>query len=100
MYDYCTRVYEYECLVTSFVFNIVDILGLAAPDWFFSSQIFHFVTNILSSLNSAFKIFFCTQTHSLGSVRSQYLFSIMIPKKLARGMIELDPRGGLFWRIY
>jgi hypothetical protein len=54
----------YECLVTSFVFSIVDILGLAAPELFFSSQSFHFVTNILSSLNSAFMIFCCTQTHT------------------------------------
>jgi hypothetical protein len=37
MYDYCIRVCEYECLVTSFVFSIVDILGLVAPKWFFSS---------------------------------------------------------------
>jgi hypothetical protein len=42
----------------------VDFLGLAAPDWFFSSQSFYFVTNILSYLNSAFKIFVCTQTHT------------------------------------
>jgi hypothetical protein len=62
-------------VVTSFVFSIVDILGLAAPEWFFSSQSFQFVTNILSSLNSIFKIFCCTQTHTLGFVRSQYLFS-------------------------
>jgi hypothetical protein len=63
-YDYCIRVCEYECLVTSFVFSIVDILGLAAPELFFSSQSFHFVTNILSSLYFVFKIFCCTNTHT------------------------------------
>jgi len=47
MYDYYIRVCEYECLVTSFVFGIVDILGLAAPEWFFSSQSFHFVNKYL-----------------------------------------------------
>jgi hypothetical protein len=31
---------------------------LAAPEWFFSSQSFHFVTNILSYLNSVFKDIF------------------------------------------
>jgi hypothetical protein len=27
-----SKVFEYECLVTSFIFGIVDILGLAAPE--------------------------------------------------------------------
>jgi hypothetical protein len=31
-----SEVCEYECFVTSFVFSIVDFLGLAAPEWFFS----------------------------------------------------------------
>jgi len=44
----------------------VDFLGLADPEWFFSSQSFHFITNILSYLYSAFKIFGSTQTHTLG----------------------------------
>jgi hypothetical protein len=44
----------------------VEFLGLAAPKWFFSSQSFHIVTNILSYLNSAFNIVGCTQTHTLG----------------------------------
>jgi hypothetical protein len=44
-----SEVCEYECLVTSFVFGIVDILGLAAPKWFFSSQSFHFIHKYLVS---------------------------------------------------
>jgi hypothetical protein len=44
-----SRVCEYECLITSFIFGIVDILGLAAPEWFFSLQIFHFVNKYLVS---------------------------------------------------
>jgi hypothetical protein len=40
---------EYKCLITSFVFGIVDILGLAAPKWFFSSQSLHFVNKYLVS---------------------------------------------------
>jgi hypothetical protein len=44
-----SKVWEYECLVTSFVFDIVDILSLAAPEWFFSSQSFHFVNKYLVS---------------------------------------------------
>jgi hypothetical protein len=40
---------EYECLVTSFVFGIVDILGLAAPEWFLYSQNFYFVNKYLVS---------------------------------------------------
>jgi len=43
------EVYEYECLVTSFVFGIMDILSLVAPEWFFSSQSFHFVNKYLVS---------------------------------------------------
>jgi hypothetical protein len=43
----------------------VDFLGLAAPEWFFSSQSFYFIKNILSYLHSAFKIFVCTETHTL-----------------------------------
>jgi hypothetical protein len=43
---------------------------LAAPNRVSTSS-----TNILSSLNSAFKIFCCTQTHTW-LFRSQYLFSI------------------------
>jgi len=35
-----SEVCEYECLVTSFVYGIVDILGSAASEWFFSSQSF------------------------------------------------------------
>jgi len=31
-----SRVCEYYYLVTSLVFSIVDILGLAALEWFFS----------------------------------------------------------------
>jgi hypothetical protein len=42
-----TEGYEYECHVISFVFGIVDILGLVAPEWFFSSQSFHFVNKYL-----------------------------------------------------
>jgi hypothetical protein len=30
-----SKVCAYECLVTRFVFGIVDILGLATPEWFF-----------------------------------------------------------------
>jgi len=45
---------------------IVEFLGLAAPEWFFLFIEFHFVTNILSYLNFAFKIFVCTQTYTLG----------------------------------
>jgi hypothetical protein len=48
-----SEVCEYECLKTSFVFGIVDILGLAAPEWF---------------LFFAFKIFYCTRTHTLKSL--------------------------------
>jgi hypothetical protein len=61
-----SEVCEYECLVTSFVFSIMDILGLAVLEWFFSSQSFHFVNNyhIFSFLFSAFKIFLLyTNTH-------------------------------------
>jgi len=42
-----SEVCEYECLVTSFIFGIVDILGLAAKEWFFYSQSFHFVNKYL-----------------------------------------------------
>jgi hypothetical protein len=44
-----SEVCEYECLVTSFILGIVDILGLAAPEWLFYSQSFHFVNNYLVS---------------------------------------------------
>jgi hypothetical protein len=44
-----SRVCEYECLVTSLVFSIVDILGSAALEWFFSSQSFHFINKYLVS---------------------------------------------------
>jgi hypothetical protein len=44
-----SEVYEYECLVTSFIFGIVDIFSLAAPKWFFSSQSFQFVNKYLVS---------------------------------------------------
>jgi hypothetical protein len=44
-----SEVCEYECLVTSFVFGIVDFLSLAAPKWFFSSQSFYFVNKYLVS---------------------------------------------------
>jgi hypothetical protein len=53
----------------------VNFLGLAAPEWFFSSQSFHIVINILSYSS---KIFCCTQTHTFGLIRSQYLFSIIL----------------------
>jgi hypothetical protein len=46
-----SEVCEYECLVTSFIFGIVDTLGLAAPKWFFSLQSFHFVNKYLVSFS-------------------------------------------------
>jgi hypothetical protein len=44
-----SEVCEYKYLVTSFVFSIMDILGLAALEWFVSSQSFHFVNKYLLS---------------------------------------------------
>jgi hypothetical protein len=43
---------------------IVNFLGLAAPEWFFSHRISTSLTNILSLLFSAFKIFCCIRTHT------------------------------------
>jgi hypothetical protein len=47
-------------------FWIVEFLGLAALEWFFSSQNFHFVNKYLVSfIFSAFKIFLLhTNTHT------------------------------------
>jgi hypothetical protein len=44
-----SEVCEYERFITSFVFGTVDILGLAAPEWFFSSQSFYFINKYLVS---------------------------------------------------
>jgi hypothetical protein len=44
--------------------SIVDFLGLAALEWFFSSENFHFLNKYLVLLFSAFKIFCCTRTHT------------------------------------
>jgi hypothetical protein len=48
-----------ECyyLVSSLVFEIVDILSLAAPEWFFSSLVSTLLTKILVLF--IFRIFFC-----------------------------------------
>jgi hypothetical protein len=35
-YDHCIGTCECYYLVSSFVFRIVEFLGLAAPEWFFS----------------------------------------------------------------
>jgi hypothetical protein len=56
---------------------IVNLLGLAAPEWFFSSQSSTSSTNILSLLFSAFKIFCCTQTHTW-LFRSHIFFPLFI----------------------
>jgi hypothetical protein len=54
-----SEVCEYECLITSFVFGIVDIMGLVAPEWFFYSQSFHFINKYLVFfLFLTFNIFF------------------------------------------
>jgi hypothetical protein len=44
-----SEVCEYERFITSFVFGTVDILGLAAPEWFFSSQSFYFINKYIVS---------------------------------------------------
>jgi hypothetical protein len=46
-------------------------VGLAALE-------FHFVRNIFSHLNSAFKIFVCTQTHTWFKLEVNKLFSILL----------------------
>jgi hypothetical protein len=77
-------------LYNFFCFWIVEFLGLAAPEWFFSSQSFHFVNKYLSFYFLHLKIFLLhTNTHTLGSFRSQYLFSIGIGAgKLVFGFIS------------
>jgi hypothetical protein len=35
-YDYCNEICDYDCLITSYFFWIVNFLGLASPKWFFS----------------------------------------------------------------
>jgi hypothetical protein len=57
-----------------FCFWIVECLGLAAPEWFFSSQSFHFVNKYLVFLFSAFKDIFVPHKCTHLVVRSQYLF--------------------------
>jgi hypothetical protein len=58
MYDYCIGLCEYDCFVTSFFFWIVDCLGLAAPEWFFSlvQKVYTSSPKYLCSLYFAFNI--------------------------------------------
>jgi hypothetical protein len=56
-------------------FWIVEFLGLAAPDRFFSLQSFHFVNKYLVFLFSAFKDIFVVHKHTHLVDKSQYLFS-------------------------
>jgi hypothetical protein len=61
-----SEVCEYECLVTSFVFDIVDILSLVAPEWFFSSQSLYFV-NKYSLFYFPYLRYFVVHEHTLGN---------------------------------
>jgi hypothetical protein len=59
-------------------FWIVDFLGLTAPEWFFLFIELPLRNKYLSHLNSAFKIFVCTQTHTWFKLEVNKLFSIGI----------------------
>jgi hypothetical protein len=73
-----SEVCECECLVTSFVFGIVDFLGLAALEWFFSSQSFHFVNKYLVSFYFPHLRYFVVHEHTLGCLEVIIYFSIGI----------------------
>jgi len=51
---------------------------LAAPKWFFLFVEFPLLNKYLSHLNSAFKIFVCTQTHTWFVLEVNKLFSILV----------------------
>jgi hypothetical protein len=51
---------------------------LATPEWFFLFIEFPFRNKYMSHLNSAFKIFVCTQTHTWFKLEVNKLFSIGI----------------------
>jgi hypothetical protein len=67
-----------ECyyLVSSFIFWIVEFLGLAAPEWFFSWLSFHFVNKNLCVIYFPLCLFLLTLcAHTCHLFRSQFHFS-------------------------
>jgi hypothetical protein len=74
-----SEVCEYECLVTRFVFGIVDILGLAAQ----SSFSLHRVSTS-SQISCLFYFlhlrYFATHEHTLGNLEVIIYFHIGLPR--------------------
>jgi len=72
----------------------VDFLGLTASEWFFLFIEFPLHNKYLSYLNSAFKIFVCTQTHTWFKLEVNKLFSIREPStRSARVLVPIVEKG-------
>jgi hypothetical protein len=82
-YDHCIGTCECYYLVSSFVFWIVEFLGLAAPEWFFSWLSFHFVNKNLSV------IYFLLCLFCWHFVRTHLLIKLEVNSIFQRQMLTL-----------
>jgi len=80
-YDHCIGTCECYYLVSSFVFWIVEFLGLAAPEWIFSWLSFHFVNKKLFVFYFQLCLIFVDTCCTHFIFRSQFQFSHCIHSK-------------------